>query len=158
MKCWPARRRFERQNPLAADGIEGTSCAWRDHHDFAAAIEQAKFMDRKGRFAEFLFEGCDGAAKLPGGYPILRHALNGADCNEVAKAVKVLAPASVGANQTQAFPILKAARFESEDAANFAACISLRQTLSPPRRYIGLIMHPVSTCPMVWCLWKSAGL
>jgi len=97
-------------------------------------FEEAKLLERPGRFAELLLEKRDRAADAPRGDAIIRQPLDGAQGDEIPKVVKALAPARPRTHQPKFFPVAEAARIKSQDAANLPASISLCQAGGPPRR------------------------
>jgi len=107
-----------------------------------------------------LFHQTDGAANAFGRDVILGDALDGAQGNEVAEAVKSLAPAGFGAHQAQTFPVTKTVRLKTQDAPDFSSRISLPQSARPPHALVVLrmIMHLVSTLAYGTRLWITSRL
>ena len=121
------RRGVERESPLLLDRAERTRGARRNHEDVAALLEKLQRLERKRRFAELLFDQCDGASHALRGNVIFGEPLDGAQGDEIAKAVETLSPARLGTNQPEPFPIAQAIRIHSEDASHFLPRIPLRQ-------------------------------
>ena len=122
------RSEVKRKSPLAQKRIERAFGAGGHDVNFAAEIDEAKFLDGQGRGAKLRLHQSDGAPNTFGGDVILGDALDGAEGDEVAETVKSLAPAGFGAYQTQAFPVTKTVRLKTQDAPNFISRISLRQS------------------------------
>jgi len=100
--------------------------------NFAAEIHQAKLMERKGGRAKLLFDESDRAHYFAGRDVILRQALQRTERDEIYEAIKTLAPAGFGANETQALPVAKTVRLKTKNAASFRPGISFRQFLKTP--------------------------
>ncbi len=153
------RSEVKRESPLAQERIEGPFGARGDDVNFAAEIDEAKFLDGHGRGAKLRFHQCDGAADTFSGDAILGDALDGAQGYEVAEAVKSLAPAGFGTHQAQTFPVAKTFRLKTQDAPNFIPRISLRQSARPPLALwclLRMIMHLVSTLAYGTRLWITS--
>jgi hypothetical protein len=73
----------------------------------------------------------DGAAQTARGYLSLRYALDGAEGDQIAKAIKTFAPTGSGRNEPQPLPIAKAAYVNSQNALHFPPRISLWQLDCP---------------------------
>lgn len=156
----------EWEGPLAADGIEGTRGAGRNDEDFAAMIENAEFLKRKrgngrlsggcGSFGEFQLDESDGAANAAGRNSIFGEALDGAESDEVAEGIEMLAPARAGRHQTQAFPVSQAARIHPNDAAGFFPRKALRQASGPRvKKILRTIMHLMSMGARGMFVWNG---
>jgi hypothetical protein len=87
--------------------------------NFAAEIDEAKLMQRKGGGVELLFDESDGAFYFARGNVILREALQRAQGNEIEEAVETLAPAGFGKDETKALPVAETVRVKTQDAAGF---------------------------------------
>ena len=103
---------IKRENPLLAEGIERAFGAGRNHQNFAALLDEVKFLQREGIAAELLLDQGDGAAQLSRGNAVFGEPLDGPESDEVAKAVEALAPAGLRTNQPQPLPITKPAGFK----------------------------------------------
>jgi len=153
------RGKVKRESPLAQKRIEGTFRAGGNDVNFAAELDEAKFLDRHGRGAKLRFHERDGAANAIGGNVILRNALDRAQGHQVAEAVESFAPAGFGPHQAQAFPVAKTVRLKTQDAPDFCTRITLRQSALPPLALSCLleeIMHLVSTLGYGTGLWITS--
>ena len=87
----------EGENPLLANRVKGSSIrARRDNEHLAALIENLKFLQRQSRSAELLLDKADGTTQPARWDFLLGYALDSAEGDEVAKAVKAFAPAGLG--------------------------------------------------------------
>ena len=147
------------KSPLAQKRIEGTFGAGWDDVNFAAEFDEAEFVNRHGAGAKLRFHQRHGTAHAFGRNAILGDALDGTQGDQIAEAVKSLAPACFGMHQAQAFPVTKTVRLKTQDAPHFISRISLRQSARPPARPVvpRMIMHLVSTLAYGTGLWITSG-
>jgi hypothetical protein len=105
------------------------------------------FLKRVGRCAKLLFDQRNSTAHASSRNFAFREALNSSKGDKIAKTVESLTPASPRVNKSQAFPVAKTARVDSQDAPHFSLGIALCQADDPPHHaeFSHMIMHPVST-------------
>jgi hypothetical protein len=81
--------------------------------DFTPELDKAKLLHGNRRGGELRLDEFDGATDAAGGNVALGEFLNGAQGEEIAEAVKALAPTGLRSYQAQTFPVAETARLKS---------------------------------------------
>ena len=108
----------EIEDELAGDGLEVGAFVIDD--DVAAVGEDAKFGERLFDFGEFLIQSCEREAEAVGGDAALDELLGGAEADEVAEIVEIIAGCFARRDDAQLFPIGELFVGDVEQAQEFA--------------------------------------